>query len=41
MREAVRLARRGAGGTHPNPRVGAVLLAEGRPAARGWHARAG
>lgn len=41
MREAIRLARRGVGGTHPNPRVGAVVLADGRVAARGWHARAG
>ncbi len=41
MREAIRLARRGVGGTHPNPRVGAVLLVEGRVAARGWHACAG
>ncbi len=41
MREAIRLARRGVGGTHPNPRVGAVVLTEGRPASRGWHARAG
>lgn len=41
MREAIRLARRGIGGTHPNPRVGAVVLGDGRVAARGWHARAG
>ncbi|HEY6571876.1 MAG TPA: bifunctional diaminohydroxyphosphoribosylaminopyrimidine deaminase/5-amino-6-(5-phosphoribosylamino)uracil reductase RibD, partial [Candidatus Eisenbacteria bacterium] len=41
MREAIRLARRGVGGTHPNPRVGAVVLSEGRVAARGWHVRAG
>ena len=41
MREAIRLARRGAGGTHPNPRVGAIVLADGDTAARGWHALAG
>jgi len=41
MREAIRLARRGIGETHPNPRVGAVLLSNGRVAARGWHARVG
>jgi diaminohydroxyphosphoribosylaminopyrimidine deaminase/5-amino-6-(5-phosphoribosylamino)uracil reductase len=41
MRRALRLARRGIGGTHPNPRVGAVLLADGQVAGEGWHARAG
>lgn len=41
MRDAVALARRGVGGTHPNPRVGAVLLRDGAVVGRGWHARAG
>jgi diaminohydroxyphosphoribosylaminopyrimidine deaminase/5-amino-6-(5-phosphoribosylamino)uracil reductase len=41
MRRALRLARKGIGGTHPNPRVGAVVLADGRVAGEGWHARAG
>ncbi|HSQ59503.1 MAG TPA: bifunctional diaminohydroxyphosphoribosylaminopyrimidine deaminase/5-amino-6-(5-phosphoribosylamino)uracil reductase RibD [Acidobacteriota bacterium] len=41
MRDAVALARRGVGGTHPNPRVGAILLRDGAVAGRGWHARAG
>jgi len=41
MRQALRLARKGIGGTHPNPRVGAVVLADGRVAGEGWHARAG
>jgi diaminohydroxyphosphoribosylaminopyrimidine deaminase/5-amino-6-(5-phosphoribosylamino)uracil reductase len=41
MRRALRLARKGIGGTHPNPRVGAVVLADGRIAGQGWHARAG
>jgi diaminohydroxyphosphoribosylaminopyrimidine deaminase/5-amino-6-(5-phosphoribosylamino)uracil reductase len=38
---AIRLARRGVGGTHPNPRVGAVLLRDGATVGRGWHVRAG
>ncbi len=41
MRDALRLARRGIGGTHPNPRVGAVVLRDGAVLGRGWHARAG
>ena len=41
MRLAIRLARRGIGTTHPNPRVGAVLLQDGAPVATGYHARAG
>jgi len=41
MRQALRLARRGIGGTHPNPRVGAILLREGRTVGAGWHACAG
>jgi diaminohydroxyphosphoribosylaminopyrimidine deaminase/5-amino-6-(5-phosphoribosylamino)uracil reductase len=41
MGQALRLARRGVGGTHPNPRVGALVLLDGRVVGRGWHARAG
>lgn len=41
MREAIRWARRGIGTTHPNPRVGAVILRGGTPVARGFHERAG
>jgi len=41
MREAIRLARRGIGTTHPNPRVGAVVLRNGEVQGRGFHARAG
>jgi len=41
MREAVRLAKRGVGTTHPNPRVGAVVLRNGEIVGRGFHARAG
>src|SRR5262245_36050606 len=41
MREAVRLALRGVGTTHPNPRVGAVVLRSGEVVGRGFHARAG
>jgi diaminohydroxyphosphoribosylaminopyrimidine deaminase / 5-amino-6-(5-phosphoribosylamino)uracil reductase len=41
MREAIRLARRGVGTTHPNPRVGAVVLRDGEIVGRGFHVRAG
>lgn len=41
MRRAIRLARRGTGTTHPNPRVGAVLLKDGEPVGEGFHARPG
>ena len=41
MGVALQLARRGVGGTHPNPRVGAVLLRGGMIAGKGWHACAG
>ncbi len=41
MREALRLARRGIGTSHPNPRVGAVILRNGSTVGRGYHARAG
>jgi diaminohydroxyphosphoribosylaminopyrimidine deaminase/5-amino-6-(5-phosphoribosylamino)uracil reductase len=41
MRLALKLARRGIGSTHPNPRVGAVVLRGGEVEATGFHARAG
>ena len=37
MRAAIREAQRGAGRTSPNPAVGAVLVANGRIPARGYH----
>jgi len=37
MREALALARRGRGTTHPNPRVGAVVVRDGRIVSRGFH----
>lgn len=41
MREAIALARRGAGATSPNPMVGAVVAADGQIVGRGYHPRAG
>jgi len=41
LREAIRLARRAAGQTSPNPMVGAVLARGSRVIGRGWHHRAG
>ena len=41
MRAALRLARRAAGRTSPNPMVGAVVVRGGRIVGRGYHARAG
>jgi len=41
MARALRLARRGLFGTDPNPRVGCVLVREGRVVGEGWHAAAG
>jgi diaminohydroxyphosphoribosylaminopyrimidine deaminase/5-amino-6-(5-phosphoribosylamino)uracil reductase len=41
LREALALAERGRGTTHPNPKVGAVLVRRGRVVGRGWHRRAG
>lgn len=41
MREALRLARRGAGRTRPNPAVGAVVVRSGRVVGSGWHKVAG
>lgn len=37
MRRAIKLARRGIGSTHPNPRVGAVLVKNGVIIGEGWH----
>jgi len=41
MSKAIRLARRGIGSTHPNPRVGAVVVNNGELVGSGWHQRAG
>ena len=41
MRQALDLARRGWGTTHPNPMVGAVLVENGQVIAEGWHEKAG
>ena len=41
MRQAIRAARRGIGSTHPNPRVGAVVLRGRECVASGYHLRAG
>lgn len=41
MRMALRLARKGAGRTSPNPAVGAVIVRSGRVVGRGYHRAAG
>ncbi|HHM05872.1 MAG TPA: bifunctional diaminohydroxyphosphoribosylaminopyrimidine deaminase/5-amino-6-(5-phosphoribosylamino)uracil reductase RibD [Gammaproteobacteria bacterium] len=41
MARALRLAERGRYSTHPNPRVGCVLVKQGRMVGEGWHCRAG
>jgi diaminohydroxyphosphoribosylaminopyrimidine deaminase/5-amino-6-(5-phosphoribosylamino)uracil reductase len=41
MALALRLAAKGRGRTHPNPMVGAVVVAKGRIVGQGWHRRAG
>lgn len=41
MREALLEAQKGVGRTHPNPAVGAVIVAGGRVLGRGWHKGAG
>jgi len=41
MARALTLARRGRYTTDPNPRVGCVLVKEGRVVGEGWHERAG
>jgi diaminohydroxyphosphoribosylaminopyrimidine deaminase/5-amino-6-(5-phosphoribosylamino)uracil reductase len=41
MQRALRLAERGLYTTDPNPRVGCVIVRDGRVAGEGWHQRAG
>ena len=41
MQRALRLAKRGLYTTDPNPRVGCVLVKQGRIVGEGWHQRAG
>lgn len=41
MARALRLAERGAPTTHPNPRVGCVVVRDGEVVGEGWHERAG
>jgi len=41
MARALQLARKGLYSTHPNPRVGCVIVADGELIGEGWHARAG
>lgn len=41
MRRAIALARRGEGGTSPNPLVGAVVVRDRTILGEGWHERAG
>ncbi len=41
MAQALRLAERGLYTTSPNPRVGCVLVKEGKAVGEGWHERAG
>ncbi|MFC1536812.1 bifunctional diaminohydroxyphosphoribosylaminopyrimidine deaminase/5-amino-6-(5-phosphoribosylamino)uracil reductase RibD [Pseudomonadota bacterium] len=41
MKKAIQLAKKGVGTTHPNPRVGAVVVNKGVIVGEGWHERAG
>ncbi|MEX6503467.1 bifunctional diaminohydroxyphosphoribosylaminopyrimidine deaminase/5-amino-6-(5-phosphoribosylamino)uracil reductase RibD [Pseudomonas zhanjiangensis] len=41
MALALELARKGLYSTHPNPRVGCVIVADGQVVGEGWHLRAG
>jgi len=41
MARAIRLARKGLYSTHPNPRVGCIIVKDGRIVGEGWHALAG
>jgi len=41
MRRAIELASKGIGTTHPNPRVGAVVVNHGEVVGEGWHVRPG
>ena len=41
MQHAIALAKKGIGSTHPNPRVGAVVVNHGEVVGEGWHVRPG
>jgi len=41
MARALKIARRGLYTTHPNPRVGCILVRDGEPVGEGYHRRAG
>ena len=41
MARALELARRGLYSTHPNPRVGCLIVRDGVVLGEGWHVRAG
>ena len=41
MARALELARKGLYSAHPNPRVGCVIVRDGKIVGEGWHARAG
>lgn len=41
MQHAITLAEKGIGSTHPNPRVGAVVVNHGEVVGEGWHVRPG
>ena len=41
MRQALEMARRGWGTTHPNPMVGALIVEDEKVVAIGYHAKAG
>ena len=41
MARALELARKGLYSTHPNPRVGCVIVSDGQVVGEGWHVRAG
>ncbi len=41
MARALQLARKGVYTTHPNPRVGCVIVRDGEVVGEGWHVRAG
>jgi diaminohydroxyphosphoribosylaminopyrimidine deaminase/5-amino-6-(5-phosphoribosylamino)uracil reductase len=41
MARALELARKGLYSTHPNPRVGCVVVRDGQVVGEGWHVRAG
>ncbi len=41
MQQAIELAKKGMGTTHPNPRVGAVVVNHGEVVGEGWHVKPG